>query len=448
MYWFTHDLRLQDNFLLNSVCDTSEEISFVYVLNDADFKSTNFHHRGVGKGRLAFTLQALKDLSQQLARYGHNLILIKGEPVSVISNLCQKLSIQTLAVAAQIGFYEQKWVTQIQQNIEVNVCSAWQHTLFDEPEIFLQAGKLNSFSKFRKLVEKGRTSDINDPCELGAKLPKAQSTSVNFLPTDQVINEVMNAESVNQDELVESPFHGGEYSAIEHLTDYFNSTSPSTYKKTRNALEGWELSTKFSPYLAQGSLSPRQIWFAVEQYETHIIKNESTYWIKFELLWREYFQWLALTQGKSLFAFEGLAKSKPLTSFFPERFKKWCEGETPFPLVNACMKQLNKTGFMSNRGRQIVASCLVHDLGLDWRYGAAYFQQQLLDYDVASNWGNWQYIAGVGVDPRGGRHFNIEKQQAIYDPESVFIKHWITGQSLMPLDSVDAADWPVGVSNL
>jgi deoxyribodipyrimidine photo-lyase len=85
----------------------------------------------------------------------------------------------------------------------------------------------------------------------------------------------------------------------------------------------------------------------------------------------------------------------------------------------------------------------VNELCLDWRYGAAYFQQQLLDYDVASNWGNWQYIAGVGADPRGGRHFNIEKQHAQYDPHDVFINHWLGKQEFQPLDSVDAADWPV-----
>jgi deoxyribodipyrimidine photo-lyase len=107
------------------------------------------------------------------------------------------------------------------------------------------------------------------------------------------------------------------------------------------------------------------------------------------------------------------------------------------------MKQLNSTGYMSNRGRQIVASCLVNELRLDWRFGAAYFEQQLLDYDVASNWGNWQYIAGVGMDPRGGRHFNIEKQTRQFDPEGAFIREWQGETTSTQLDSVDAADWPI-----
>ena len=110
------------------------------------------------------------------------------------------------------------------------------------------------------------------------------------------------------------------------------------------------------------------------------------------------------------------------------------------------MKQLNATGYMSNRGRQLVASCFVNELALDWRYGAAYMAQQLIDYDMASNWGNWQYLAGVGADPRGLRHFDLEKQTQRYDPDQVFIRHWQGYADRYPLDSVDAADWPVDQS--
>jgi deoxyribodipyrimidine photo-lyase len=107
------------------------------------------------------------------------------------------------------------------------------------------------------------------------------------------------------------------------------------------------------------------------------------------------------------------------------------------------MRQLNATGYMSNRGRQIAASALIHELGLDWRCGAAYFEQQLIDYDPASNWGNWQYIAGVGADPRGGRQFNLEKQTKMYDPDGAFINRWTNPSDKYPLDYVDAADWPI-----
>lgn len=108
------------------------------------------------------------------------------------------------------------------------------------------------------------------------------------------------------------------------------------------------------------------------------------------------------------------------------------------------MKQLDETGYMSNRGRQLIASCFVHELGLDWRYGAAYFEQQLIDYDVAANWGNWQYLAGVGSDPRGHRWFDLAKQTAMYDPQEEFIRRWQGNTFDAQLDHIDAADWPIG----
>jgi deoxyribodipyrimidine photo-lyase len=101
------------------------------------------------------------------------------------------------------------------------------------------------------------------------------------------------------------------------------------------------------------------------------------------------------------------------------------------------------TGWLSNRGRQIAASCLVNELNLDWRYGAAFFEKHLLDYDVASNYGNWQYIAGVGADPRGGRHFNIDKQASLYDPEGEFVQRWQGVCAPQPEFIADAADWPI-----
>ena len=108
------------------------------------------------------------------------------------------------------------------------------------------------------------------------------------------------------------------------------------------------------------------------------------------------------------------------------------------------MRQLLETGWMSNRGRQIAASCLVNDLGIEWRYGAAFFEKHLLDYDMASNYGNWQYLAGVGADPRGGRYFNLEKQTRLYDPQEEFISKWGGVRPSQPDHVVDAADWPIG----
>jgi deoxyribodipyrimidine photo-lyase len=241
----------------------------------------------------------------------------------------------------------------------------------------------------------------------------------------------------------ESDFVGGEAEGNLHVERYFNSQHPSTYKQTRNGLDGMDYSTKFSPWLSLGCISVRRIVQRLKQYESEIIANNSTYWIYFELLWREYFQWYGEQYGEKMTAFSGIKDHAPITSFYPERFQKWCQGKTPYPIVNACMKQLKATGYMSNRGRQLVASCFVHELSLDWRYGAAYMEQQLIDFDLGSNWGNWQYLAGVGADPRGHRQFDLEKQTHIYDPKQQFIHRWQGQCDNLPLDSIDPSDWPI-----
>ena len=110
----------------------------------------------------------------------------------------------------------------------------------------------------------------------------------------------------------------------------------------------------------------------------------------------------------------------------PELLNKWVDGKTDNDFINANMIELKMTGFMSNRGRQNIASYLCNDLKLDWRYGAAYFEQQLIDYDVCRNWGNWAYLAGVGNDPRGNRYFNIEKQANDYDLKKEYRNLWLS----------------------
>ena len=107
--------------------------------------------------------------------------------------------------------------------------------------------------------------------------------------------------------------------------------------------------------------------------------------------------------------------------------EKWMLGSTADPFVNANMLELSKTGFMSNRGRQNAASYLISDLQVDWRFGAAHFESMLIDFDAASNYGNWQYLAGVGNDPKPDRYFNTKKQAAYYDPNGSYQQLWLRG---------------------
>ena len=131
-----------------------------------------------------------------------------------------------------------------------------------------------------------------------------------------------------------------------------------------------------------------------------------------------------MKHGTKIFKLGGILTQKYTWETNHEIYKKWIEGKTSEPFVNANMIELEKTGFMSNRGRQNVASYFTKNMLMDWRMGAAYFEQQLIDYDVHSNWGNWMYVAGVGNDPRD-RKFNIQFQASRYDAKGTYQKKWL-----------------------
>ena len=189
---------------------------------------------------------------------------------------------------------------------------------------------------------------------------------------------------------------------------------------------GADYSSKFSAWLSLGCISPRFIYQELQKYEQQFGANESTYWLVFELLWRDYFRFMMKKYNVKLFQQAGIQdKEIPSNQHNTDQLQNWIDGKTGVDFVDANMIELKLTGFMSNRGRQNVASYLCNDLKLDWRFGAAYFEQQLIDYDVCSNWGNWAYLAGVGNDPRGNRYFNIEKQAVDYDKNKTFRNLWL-----------------------
>ena len=221
------------------------------------------------------------------------------------------------------------------------------------------------------------------------------------------------------------PFLGGTKAALERLQEYFwKNKKLSFYKNTRNGLLGTDYSSKFSPWLANGSLSPKTIYWEIKRYEKEIQKNQSTYWLIFELIWRDYFKYISLKHGNKIFKIGGILERDYLWSSELERFRQWADGLTPEPFVNANMIELKHSGWMSNRGRQNVASYFAKEMKMDWRIGAAYFESLLLDYDVHSNYGNWMYVSGVGNDPRD-RKFDVQWQAERYDPNRKFQNLWL-----------------------
>ena len=189
---------------------------------------------------------------------------------------------------------------------------------------------------------------------------------------------------------------------------------------------GADYSSKFSAWLAMGCISPRAIYHEIKKYEKENEANDSTYWLVFELLWRDFFRFMFKKYQTKFFLYSGIQSDKVNSKALNKKLvSQWVKGTTPSDFINANMIELKQTGFMSNRGRQNVASYFCNELNMDWRIGAAYFESQLIDYDVCSNWGNWAYLAGVGNDPRKHRYFNIEKQANDYDKDRVFRDLWL-----------------------
>jgi deoxyribodipyrimidine photo-lyase len=436
LFWFTNDLRIEDNPALFKATAEVDKLVCVYCVRP---QSTFLDQQAPSKlspNRQQFLYDSLIDLEKSLAAQGQQLLVEFKSPGDAISELITQYNISHIYRSNNAGEFERKaWNTLRKRYAMIQFHQVDSHTLFDRSELPFTLDNLpDSFSKFRRKVEK---ITVKAPEEKPAHFPAS------CLTTKQDWQDSWKDQSLHSQLGDGQLFRGGAEAGRQHLVNYFKTNRASTYKETRNGLDGISYSTKFSPWLCNGSISARQIISELHKYESEIESNKSTYWIYFELLWREYFQWYAHSHKANLFKFSGINNGNPTTSFYPERFQKWCQGNTPYPIVNACMKQLNATGYMSNRGRQLVASCFVHELNLDWRYGAAYMEQQLIDYDVASNWGNWQYLAGVGADPRGHRRFDLVKQTQIYDPEGAFIKRWGGDQHLEKLDSRDTVDWPI-----
>ncbi len=244
------------------------------------------------------------------------------------------------------------------------------------------------FTSFRKRIEKEATvrEIFNTPVAI--KSPVIEELCLLRI-------EQLGLEPITNDCRAAINFKGGETEGYKRLNSYlFETQAISTYKETRNGMIGENYSTKFSPWLSLGCLSPREIYNKLKKYEVHFSPNESTYWLEFELLWRDYFRFMMKKYSNRFFHQAGIqAETENLNKHNSETLLTWINGQTSCDFVDANMIELKLTGFMSNRGRQNVASYLCNNLKLDWRYGAAYFEQQLIDYDVCSIWGQLGLIS-------------------------------------------------------
>nr|CAD1832019.1 unnamed protein product [Ananas comosus var. bracteatus] len=414
--WFRNDLRVLDNEPLVRAWATSESVLPVYCVDPRNFGTTHyFGFPKTGALRAQFLIECLADLKKNLIKKGLNLLVKHGKPEDILPSVVKAFGAHTV--------YAHKETCSEELLVERYVLKRLQQVVIrDLPDVYTQ---------FRKAVESKCLT--RSCCKLPLSFGPPPSASLDEIGGwgDIPSLEQLGLEEKKCDKGMS--FVGGENAAIGRVTEYFwKKDKLRVYKETRNGMLGPDYSTKFSSWLASGSLSPRYIYEEVKRYEKQRIPNDSTYWVLFELIWRDYFRFLSIKYGNSIFHLGGPRKIVSNWSQDRALFEAWRDGRTGYPLIDANMKELSTTGFMSNRGRQIVCSFLVRDMGIDWRMGAEWFETCLLDYDPASNYGNWTYGAGVGNDPREDRYFSIPKQAKTYDPEGEYVAYWLPELCSLP----------------
>ena len=419
---FTSDLRLHDNKTLCEAIKENDEVIPLFCWDENYMNANQFGFNRMGEIRKGFLQKVLSDLYQNFKSRGGYLLVKKGNQVDVIQELINHYSLYKVYTKKQVGIEEKRENDRLKKMLlskGVDFEEYSTSTMYHPSDLpFSMSSIPEVFTKFRKIVEK--EAQVREPL-----------ATPDFISCPLLAKELQEIDLINFPLFINKmhslPAVGGESAALSHLNSYlFEKQHVLHYKETRNKLIGVDFSSKLSHWLALGCISPKYIYHEVKRFENKVQANESTYWLIFELLWRDFFRFSFKKHPLTYFQLHGiLGKSDRKPTRNKEVIDSWINGETPSSFVNAAMKELRATGWTSNRMRQIVASYFIHDLEQDWRVGAAYFESQLIDYDVSSNWGNWAYIAGVGNDPRAGRMFNIGKQQEQYDKERKYQRFWL-----------------------
>lgn len=422
--WFKTDLRITDNETLVQAILKNDQVIPVYCFDESHFTITTNGFQKTGAFRAQFIIESLIDLDNRLRELGSSLLVVKGKPEIELPKIVKQYNAKKVYAKREVAYEEKQTEALVQTELwklQCELLTFSTSTLYHAEDLPFSIKDIpDVFTNFRKKTEKEATvrkvfekpTRINSPEISDSNLPTLSELGLNTIAIDDRAAIL---------------FKGGERAAINRLNHYFfDSHAIATYKETRNRMVGADYSSKLSAWLALGCISPKYIYQELKKYESLHTANESTYWLVFELLWRDYFRFMMKKYQTKFFQKKGIQQKDVVMNANKIQLENWINGTTGIDFVDANMIELKLTGFMSNRGRQNVASYLCNDLNLDWRLGASYFEQQLIDYDVCSNWGNWAYLAGVGNDPRGNRYFNIEKQANDYDKNKAFQNLWLT----------------------
>ena len=422
LVWFRNNLRIEDNISLSKAINNSDNIFGFINIDPKNFLLTKYGFKKTEKYRAKFLLETIFDLKSQLDTLNISLIITHKDFDKSIKEIINNYEITNIYTQTEWTRDELKEESFIPD--EINLIKDFDQFLFSPNDVKgLYDNIPRGFSNFRKKCEKYLS--VNDILSIPNSLNPDNKILVDYsIPTLSDLG--FEDFDVHKDSVFR--FKGGETNAKDRIKNYFFDTrNVSRYKLTRNGLIGEDYSSKFSPWLANGSVSVKYIFKLLKEYETKVEKNDSTYWLYFELIWRDFFKYVSMQHKDKFFNKDGIYGEDKEWSDDKDVLLKWINGKTDEPFINANMIELSNTGFMSNRGRQNVANYLTKELKIDWRIGAEYFESMLIDYDVHSNYGNWLYNAGIGNDSMPFRKFNPKLQSDRYDPDKLYEKIWLNG---------------------
>lgn len=411
IWWIRRDLRLSDNNALRTALEQAEKVIPLFVLDPKLLRSPY-----VGQKRLAFLFTGLRQMEGDLIEHGSTLIIRKGDPLDVLQAITSETQAGAIFAEADFSAYARSRDDQISHELPLKLVDG---LTYWPPSMITKAdGKPYSvFTPFSRAWRALPTRNASDLHHTPQDIPTPLGLASDQVPNKPILTP-------------EAPFQPGEREA-QHRLDAFTKGKQAPvyrYADERNLLD-ISGSSRLSPYLRFGMLSAWQAidaaHKAINTAPTDDARESARTWLS-ELIWREfYIHILHHFPHVRTQSFRANLRTIPWVN--NERdFTAWCEGQTGFPVVDAAMRQLRQTGWMHNRGRMIVASFLVKDLLIDWRWGERWFMQHLIDGDPASNNGGWQWTAGTGTDAAPYfRIFNPVLQSKKFDPHGRFIHKWV-----------------------
>lgn len=406
LFIFRRDLRLQDNTALIAALKSSQEVIPCFIFDPRQIEMNSY----LSKNALQFMIESLKELDTELKKMGSRLYIFDGEAASVVEQLINNEAIESIFVNRDYTPFSRMRDAQLKELAQKKNIVFQSHfdLLLTEVGSVL-TGKGTPYTIFSHFVKKAVQIPVRKPEQ--NRLKNYFKNSIAFEKL-QAFESVLPESDYNRQAFV----NGGRRGALKILTSIENFKQ---YDEERN-FPAKEATTGLSAHNKFGTVSIREVYHRIEE------TLGSSHGLIRELYWRDFFSHVAYNFphvfGHTFHRkYDGIKWKRNY-----RRFKSWCQGKTGFPIVDAGMRQLNATGFMHNRVRMIVASFLVKDLHIDWRWGEKYFAQKLIDYDPAVNNGNWQWAASTGCDAQPYfRTFNPWIQAKKFDPECEYIKKWI-----------------------